>query len=152
MILNNPHLGCKSTALANNTCFSAGFLRNYQNFYNSIYAKRSYLLCFEAKNLPEYLVDGVMFLYKDCETAVSVDGELSSSFSVKVGVHQGSTLSPMLFIILIDVLTEHVRDCSLFELLYADNLVLSGKSLNGQVLEMEKGNKKRDAVIIWKEK
>ena len=48
------------------------------------------------KGVPEYLVNGVMSLYKGCKTAVSADGELSSSFSVKVGVHQGSPLSPLL--------------------------------------------------------
>ena len=57
------------------------------------------------KGVPEYLVNGVMSLYKGCKTAVSVDGEISSSFSVKVGVHQGSALSPILFIMVIDVLT-----------------------------------------------
>ena len=41
--------------------------------------------------------------------AVSVDGELSNSFSVKVGVHQGSALSPLLFIMVMNVLTEDVR-------------------------------------------
>ena len=71
-----------------------------------------------------------MSLYKGCKTAVSVDGELSSSFSVKVGVHQGSALSPLLFIMTMDVLTEDMRDGSLMELLYADNLVLCGESLN----------------------
>ena len=58
------------------------------------------------------------------KTAVVVDRELSSSFSVKVGVHQGSALSPLLFIMVMDVLTEDVRDGSLMELLYADVLVL----------------------------
>ena len=71
-----------------------------------------------------------MSLYKDCKTAVLVDRELSSSFSVKVGAHQGSALSPLLFIMVMDVLTEDVRDGSLMELLYADDLVLCGKSLN----------------------
>ena len=41
---------------------------------------------------------------------LSVDGELSSSFSVKVGLHQGSALSPLLFIMVMNVLTEDVRD------------------------------------------
>ena len=81
------------------------------------------------KGVPEYLVNGAMSLYKDCKTAVSVDGELSSSFSVKVGVHQGSALCPLLFIIAMNVLTEDVRDGSLMELLYADDLVLCGESL-----------------------
>ena len=71
-----------------------------------------------------------MSLYKGCKTAVSVDRELSSSFFVKVGVHQGSAWSPLLFITVIDVRTEDVRDDSLMELLYADDLLLCGESLN----------------------
>ena len=54
--------------------------------------------------VPEDLVDGVMSLYKGCKTAVSVEGELSSSFSLKVDVHQGSALSLLLFIMVMDVL------------------------------------------------
>ena len=71
-----------------------------------------------------------MSLYKGCKTAVSVDGELSSSFSVKIGVHQWSALSPLLFVMVMDILTEDVRDGSLMELLYADDLILCGESLN----------------------
>ena len=68
--------------------------------------------------------------HKGCRTAVSVDGKLSSSFSVKVGLHQESALSPLLFIMVMDVLTEDVRYGSLMELLYVDDLVLCGESLN----------------------
>ena len=74
---------------------------------------------------------------------LSVDGELSSSFSVKVGVHQGSALSPLLFVIVMDVLTEDVRDGSLMELLYADDLALCGESLNEV---MEKYGRWKNAV------
>lgn len=76
------------------------------------------------KGDPEYLVNGVMFLYIDYKTSVSVDGELSSSLSVNVRVHQGSALNPLLFIIVVDVLIENARDGSLMELLYADGLVV----------------------------
>ena len=69
-------------------------------------------------------------LYKGCKTAASVDGKLSSPFSVRVGVHQGSALSPLFCIMVMDVLTEDVRDGSLMELLYADDLVLCGESVN----------------------
>ena len=90
------------------------------------------VICFalRQKGVPEYLVNGVMSLYKGCKTTVSVDGELSNSFSVKAGVHQGSALNPLLFIMVMDVLIEGVRDGSLMELLYVDNLVLCGESLN----------------------
>ena len=42
------------------------------------------VICFalREKGVPEYLVNWVISLYKGCKTAVSVDGELSSSFSV----------------------------------------------------------------------
>ena len=75
------------------------------------------------KGVPEHLVNGVMSLYKGCKTAASVDRKLCL-FSVKVGVHQGSALSPLLLTMVMDVLTEDVRDCSVMELLYADDLVL----------------------------
>ena len=90
------------------------------------------VICFALrhKTVPEYLIYGVMSLYKGCKTAISVDGELSSSFSVKVGVHQGSALSPLIFIMVMVTLTEDMRDGSLMELWYVDNLVLCGESLN----------------------
>ena len=84
-----------------------------------------------------------MSLYKSCKTVVSVVGELSSSFSVKVGVHQGSALSPLLFIMVMDVLTDDVRDGSLMELLYAHDLALCGESLNGV---MDKYGRWKNAV------
>ena len=49
---------------------------------------------------------------------------------MKVDVHQGSALSPLLFIIVMNVLMEDVRDGSLMELLYADDLVLYWDSSN----------------------
>ena len=49
---------------------------------------------------------------------------------MKVGVHEGSALSPLLLIMIMDVLTEDVSDGSLMELLYADDLALCGESLN----------------------
>ena len=82
------------------------------------------------KGVPEHLVNGVKSLYKGCKTAASSDAVLSSSFSVKVGVHQGSALSPLLFIMVMDVLTEDVTGGSLMELLYADDIVLCGESFN----------------------
>ena len=70
-----------------------------------------------------------MPLYKICKTVVSDDAKVLSSFSVKVGAHQGSALSPLLFIKVMDILTEDVRDGSLMELWYADDLLLCGESL-----------------------
>lgn len=47
------------------------------------------VICFVLmwKGVPEYLVNCVMLLYHGCKITVSVEGESSDSFSVKVGVH-----------------------------------------------------------------
>ena len=34
---------------------------------------------------------------RSCKAVISFDGKLSSSFSLKIGVHQGSALSPLLY-------------------------------------------------------
>ena len=69
------------------------------------------------KDVSKYLVNDVMSLYEGFKTAVSIDGEMSNSFSVKVDIHQGSALSPPLFIMVMDALTENVRNGSLMKLL-----------------------------------
>ena len=48
-------------------------------------------------------------MYRGCKTKVRSAAGESDSFNVDVGLHQGSTLSPYLFLILMDVLTEGVR-------------------------------------------
>ena len=84
------------------------------------------VICFalRPKGVQEYLVNELCLFIK-VVTAVSVDGELSSSFSVKL-----VSISLLVFIIVTHVLTEDGRDVSLMELLYAEDLVLFGESLN----------------------
>ena len=53
-------------------------------------------------------------------TVVRTDAGLSESFEVKVGLHQGSTLGPLLFAAVNDVVSSGLPS----ELLYADDLVL----------------------------
>ena len=55
----------------------------------------------------------------------SAAGE-SDNFNVDVGLHQGSALSPYLFLILIDVLTEGVRKKVPESMMIADDIVLCG--------------------------
>ena len=45
----------------------------------------------------EWLIHTVMALYREYCTVVGTDTGLSKSFEVKVGLHQGSVLSPLFF-------------------------------------------------------
>ena len=53
----------------------------------------------------------------------------SEEFEVKVGVYQGSLLSPLLFAIVVDVITENARRGVVNELLYGDDFVLVSKDV-----------------------
>jgi len=86
----------------------------------------------------ERLVRAVMRLYEEAKTKVKVGGGMSDGFSVEVGVHQGSVLSPFLFAIVMDVLCEDVREGLLFEILYADDLVLMADSMEELRMKFDK--------------
>ena len=52
----------------------------------------------------------------------------SKGSGVKVGVHQGSVLSPLLFVIVLEALSREFREGLPMELLYADDLVLMAET------------------------
>ena len=54
---------------------------------------------------------------------------MSEEFSVKVGVLQGSELSPLLFAMMIDEVTKNARKGWMKQILYADDLVLIGETM-----------------------
>ncbi len=56
------------------------------------------------------------------------DGIMSIQFEMDVGVHQGSVLSPLMFIGVMDVLTEGVRGVYT-RLMYAVDVVFIGESM-----------------------
>ena len=53
---------------------------------------------------------------------------MSEEFEVKVGVYQGSVLSPLLFITVMQAVTKKAAKGLPWELLYADDLVLIADS------------------------
>ena len=57
----------------------------------------------------EWLIKMIRSKYVGVTTAVRMKGEESKEFEVKVGVHQGSVLSPLLFTIVLEALSRHFR-------------------------------------------
>ena len=75
--------------------------------------------------IDEWLVPLVQSMYKDVRSRVRVGDGYSEEFGVGVGVHQGSVLSPLLFIIVLEALSRAFPTGCPWELLYADNLMIS---------------------------
>ena len=91
------------------------------------------------KGLAEILVQAVMSLFEGSRTKVRVGPGTSKEFGVRVGVHQGSVLSPLIFAIVVDVVTEHAREGLLNEILYVDDLELVSESLNNLRERFQRG-------------
>ena len=80
-------------------------------------------------SVPEWLVRTVQAMYKEAKSAVRINSSVSAEFNVSVGVHQGSVLSPLLFIAVMEALSQEFRTGCPWELLYADDLVIVSESL-----------------------
>lgn len=76
------------------------------------------------KLVPEALISLVQDTYLLASTQVKSVSGLTEKFEVKVGVHQGSALSPLLFNLVIDFLTRDIQDEIPWTLLYADDVAL----------------------------
>ena len=79
--------------------------------------------------IDEWLVRLVQSMYKDVRSRVRVGDGYSEEFGVGDGVHQGSVLSPLLFIIVLEALSGEFRTGCPWGLLYADGLVISAGSM-----------------------
>ena len=83
----------------------------------------------------------VQGMHANAQSHVRVGEGSSKEFEVKVGFHQGSVLSPLLFIILLEALPCEFQAGVPWEDLYADDLVIIADSLEECVRRL----------LIWKE-
>ena len=63
-------------------------------------------------------------MYEESKKVVRCAVGAIESFKVKVGLHQGSVLSPFLFAVFMDMLTDEVRRESPRTMLFADDIVI----------------------------
>ena len=77
--------------------------------------------CLWIKKVPEKHIKVIQDMYKDSETQISTLAGRSESYTVTVGVHQGSALSPFIFTIAMDTLTNNVRKRAPEGMMFADD-------------------------------
>ena len=92
--------------------------------------------------IPEWIITLVKAMYDNARSRVKVDCEYSDVFSVNVGVHQGSVLSPLLFLIVLEALSREFRTGCPWEFLYADDLAIVAETLD----------EVKNSLSLWKQK
>ena len=86
---------------------------------------RNVILCALRKlGVEEWIVQLVQGMYANAQSRVRVGEGYSEEFEVKVGVHQGSVLSSLLFIIVLEALSREFHAGVPWEDLYDDDLVI----------------------------
>lgn len=96
--------------------------------------------CLRKRGMPEKLVRIVKAMYEGAVTTVNTVFGETEQFEVKTGLHQGSALSPFLFVLVLDVLSENIRRQDKWEMLFADDLVITAETeeeLQRRVLEWQ---------------
>ena len=88
----------------------------------------------------EWLVKAIMAMYEGAQTVVRTTEGDSKAFNVKVGLHQWSVLSPLLFVIITETISRELRAGLHMEVLYADD----------QILMAESEESLRDKTVGWK--
>ena len=83
--------------------------------------------CLHLAKALECYVRVVMDMYDGARIAVRSSAGLTEEFEVGVGLHQGSALSPFLFAIMMDKLTEEIQTESSWDMTFADDIVLCGE-------------------------
>ena len=80
--------------------------------------------CMRKSGIVEKYVGLVQDMYEGNETVVRCAVGTTESFKVKVGLHQGSALSPFLFGVIMDRITDEVRRELPRTMLFADDIVI----------------------------
>ena len=80
--------------------------------------------CLRKKQVPEEYIRVIQDMYAQCTTSVNTAVGETEEVSIEVGLHQGSALSPFLFILIMDTITDDIDEDSPWTMLFADDLVL----------------------------
>ncbi|KAK3512420.1 hypothetical protein QTP70_009842 [Hemibagrus guttatus] len=84
--------------------------------------------CMRKSGVAEKYVRVVQDMYERNRTVVRCAVGQTEEFKVEVGLHQGSALSPFLFALVMDQLSEKVRQESPWTMMFADDIVICSKS------------------------
>ncbi|KAK3575597.1 hypothetical protein QTP86_031143, partial [Hemibagrus guttatus] len=102
-------------------------LENLEKAYDRV-PREELWYCMRKSGVAEKYVRVVQDMYERSRTVVRCAVGQTEEFKVEVGLHQGSALSPFLFAIVMDQLSEEVRQESPWTMMFADDIVICSES------------------------
>ncbi|KAK3559018.1 hypothetical protein QTP86_000025 [Hemibagrus guttatus] len=102
-------------------------LGNLEKAYDRV-PREELWYCMRKSGVAEKYVRVVQDMYERSRTVVRCAVGQTEKFKVEVGLHQGSALSPFLFAIVMDQLSEEVRQESPWTMMFADDIVICSES------------------------
>ena len=85
--------------------------------------------CMKLKKVSEKYIRVVHDMYKNSSIQLRTSAGISDSFEVSVGVHQGSALSPFLFTVIMDCMSEEFWKKAPWNMMLVDNVVICAPEL-----------------------
>ena len=82
-------------------------------------------------------IDIINDMYDRVVANVRTCGDITSDFSITIGLHLGSALSPFLFVMVMDELTRAIQDEIPWCMLFADDIVLVDETRAGVNAKLE---------------
>ncbi|KAK3551950.1 hypothetical protein QTP70_031506, partial [Hemibagrus guttatus] len=102
-------------------------LTNLEKAYDRV-PREELWYCMRKSGVAEKYVRVVQDMYERSRTVVRCAVGQTEEFNVEVGLHQGSALSPFLFAMVMDQLSEEVRQESPWTMMFADDIVICSES------------------------
>ncbi|KAK3574628.1 hypothetical protein QTP86_011544 [Hemibagrus guttatus] len=102
-------------------------LENLEKAYDRV-PREELWYCMRKSGVAEKYVRVVQDMYERSRTVVRCAVGQTEEFNVEVGLHQGSALSPFLFAMVMDQLSEEVRQESPWTMMFADDIVICSES------------------------
>ena len=94
--------------------------------------------CLEKRNVPMMYMRVIKDMYDGVRTKVRTLVGDTKDFPIEIGLHQGSTLSPFLFTVVMDELTKEIQDEIPWCMLFADDIVLIDETRDGVNTKLER--------------